>query len=92
MDISDWRKRIDALDEKLVELLNERSRYAADVGHLKRRDGKPIYQPEREQEILDHVQRINRGPLDNRTLKRLFECIRDEARVVERQGDKGESS
>jgi chorismate mutase-like protein len=91
MDISDWRKRIDELDEKLVELLNERSRCAAEVGHLKRQANRPIYQPEREQEILEHVQSINKGPLGNDALKRLFERILDEARIVEQQADEENS-
>ncbi len=85
MDIDDWRKKIDELDAKLVELLNQRSACAAEIGQLKQKDGQPIYSPEREREILDQVQRLNRGPLGNDALKRLFERILDEARVVEKQ-------
>ena len=85
MSIEDWRKKIDELDAKLVELLNQRSRCAAEIGKLKQKDGQPIYSPEREREILEQVQRLNRGPLGNDALKRLFERILDEARVVEKQ-------
>ncbi len=85
MDIEDWRKKIDELDAKLVELLNRRSACAAEIGKLKQKDGQPIYSPEREREILDQVQRLNHGPLGNDALKRLFERILDEARVVEKQ-------
>lgn len=85
MDIKEWRKRIDELDEQLVRLLNRRSRYAAEVGRLKRRANQAVYQPEREQEILERVQRMNGGPLGNDALKRLFERILDEARTVEQQ-------
>lgn len=91
MDISDWRKRIDELDAKLVELLNERSRCATEIGHLKRKIKEAVYQPEREREILERVQRINQGPLGNDALKRLFERILDEARVVEQQAGDDES-
>ena len=83
MDIADWRKRINELDEKLVELLNERSRCAAEIGKLKREAKMPLYQPEREGEILARVQEMNGGPLGNDALRRLFERILDEARVVE---------
>ena len=92
MDIEDWRKRIDELDEQLVKLLNERSRCAAEVGQLKRSAGLPLYQPEREREILERVQKVNGGPLGNDALKRLFERILDEARVVEQDADKGKKS
>lgn len=85
MDINDWRKRIDELDAKLVELLNERSRAVAEIGRLKRKSGQPIYQPEREREILERVQALNRGPLRNEALKRLFERILDEARALEQE-------
>lgn len=85
MDINDWRKRIDELDAKLVELLNERSRSVAAIGKLKRKSGQPIYQPEREREILERVQGLNRGPLRNEALRRLFERILDEARALEQE-------
>ena len=84
MDISDWRKRIDGIDEKLVELLNQRARAAAAIGKLKQKAGQPLYQPAREREILERVQQLNGGPLGNAQLKRLFERIVDEARAVER--------
>jgi len=85
MDINDWRKRIDELDAELVELLNERSRCVAEIGQLKRKTGQSIYQPEREREILERLQALNRGPLRNEALKRLFERILDEARAMEQE-------
>jgi len=85
MSVGDWRKKIDELDAKLVELLNERSRCAAEIGKLKRNDGEPIFSPRREQEILERVQKLNRGPLGNEAVRRLFERILDEARVVEKE-------
>ena len=36
MDIADWRKRIDALDEQIVKLLNERAACAIAIGEIKR--------------------------------------------------------
>ncbi len=83
MDISDWRRRIDGIDEKLVELLNQRARAAAAIGKLKRAASEPVYQPQRENEVLEQVQKLNVGPLSNQQLKRLFECIVDEARRIE---------
>ena len=85
MDVGEWRKKIDELDAKLVELLNERSRCAAEIGKLKRKDGEPIFSPRREREILERVQKLNRGPLGNEAVRRLFERILDDARVVEKE-------
>ena len=39
MDISDWRKKIDELDRKLVELLSQRAQAAHEIGKLKRQRG-----------------------------------------------------
>jgi chorismate mutase len=83
-DLEDLRKRIDLLDESLVRLLNSRAACALEIGRLKREMGIPIYQPEREAEVLKNVQAINTGPLDQDAIKRLFERIIDEARHLER--------
>ena len=84
MNISDWRRRMDEIDKKLVELLNERSQCALEVGKLKRAAGMPIYQPARENEVLANAARNNKGPLSNAAIRRLFERIIDEARSAER--------
>ena len=46
-----------------------------------------IYQPAREAEVLAHVAGVNRGPLDDGAIRRLFERIIDEARRLERIAD-----
>lgn len=78
------RERIDALDEQLVRLLNERAACALEIGRAKEALGLAVYQPEREREVLDHVAGVNRGPLDAQAMRRLFERIIDEARRLER--------
>jgi chorismate mutase len=83
-DLEDLRKRIDLLDASLVKLLNARAACALEIGRLKRDLGMPIYQPEREAEVVRNVQAANMGPLDQPAIKRLFERIIDEARHLER--------
>jgi chorismate mutase len=84
MSLSDWRRRIDELDRKLVELLNERSRCALEIGKLKQQQNLPLYQPDREKEVLENAERNNQGPLSDAAIRRLFERIIDEARAAER--------
>ena len=84
MSIADWRRRIDEIDRKLVELLNERSHCVLEIGRIKKQDGSPLYQPDREREVLAAVERANQGPLSVAAIRRLFERILDEARSVER--------
>ncbi|HYT69476.1 MAG TPA: chorismate mutase [Vicinamibacterales bacterium] len=91
-DLEDLRKRIDLLDESLVRLLNARAACALEIGRVKRGMGVPIYQPEREAEVLKNVQAINNGPLDQAAIKRLFERIIDEARHLERIAEEVQSN
>jgi len=84
MNLGDWRRRIDELDKKLVELLNERSHCALEIGKLKQAQRLPLYQPDREREVLENAERNNGGPLTNAAIRRLFERIIDEARAAER--------
>ena len=85
--VESLRKRIDELDEQLVRLLSARAACALEVGRAKKALGVQIYQPTRESEVLAHVARVNRGPLDDGAIRRLFERIIDEARRLERMAD-----
>jgi|RhiMetdeSRZDD1v2_1073273.scaffolds.fasta_scaffold633550_2 chorismate mutase len=83
-EIDAWRRRIDAIDEQLMGLLNSRSACAVEIGRIKRALGLPVYSPEREAWILDRVMRENPGPLDATAVRRVFERIIDESRRLER--------
>ena len=86
MDIPDWRKKIDELDRRLVELLSERARAAVEIGRLKRNTNLPIYEPERERIVFENVQQMNQGPLPGRDLVRIFERIIDVMRNIQKEG------
>ena len=85
MDIEDWRKQIDELDEKLVALLSERARAAVEIGKLKRNTSLPIYEPDRERTVFDNVQAVNPGPLPGRDLVRIYERIIDVMRNIQKE-------
>ena len=80
-DITRHRADIDALDEQIVALLNERAKHAAAIGKLKGNDG--AYRPEREAEVLRRVAAANGGPLANAALGRLFTEIISACRALE---------
>jgi chorismate mutase-like protein len=79
-DFDTLRKRIDEIDAELVALLSERAECALAIGRLKEAQGLPIYQPDREVQVLTNVRGANRGPLDGDAVVRLFERNIDEAR------------
>ncbi len=84
-DIEHWRDKIDETDKKLVELLNDRARFADEIGKIKEQLGLEAYSPEREKEVLRNILKHNRGPLNDLALRRLFERIIDESRKLERE-------
>jgi len=85
MDIVDWRKKIDELDRRLVEMLNQRAQAAHEIGKLKRNVGMPIYEPDREQAVFGNVRKLNRGPLPDRDLLRIYERIMDVMRQIQKE-------
>ena len=84
MDIADWRKRIDDIDSQLVKLINERARIAQEIGRLKRNSQAPIYEPEREKLVFEHVCRVNGGPLPDRSLIQVYERLIDVMRNLQK--------
>jgi chorismate mutase-like protein len=85
MDIEDWRKKIDGLDRRLVELLSERARAAVEIGRLKRNTNLPVYEPDRERIVFTNVQAANSGPLPGRDLVRIYERIIDVMRNIQKE-------
>jgi chorismate mutase/prephenate dehydratase len=77
IDLSNIRERIDAVDCKIQELINERARYAQQVGISKGELSSAVdyYRPEREAEVLRAVLERNEGPLRDEEMLRLFREI-----------------
>ena len=84
MDIAEWRKKIDELDLRLVELLNQRAKAAQEIGRLKRNTQMPIYEPDREKKIFENVRKANRGPLPDNELRHVYERIIDVMRNIQK--------
>lgn len=69
------RKKIDLIDGKLLNLLNQRLRIAIEVGNIKKKMGEKIRDSHRELEVLERLKLENNGPLKNEDLKKIFERI-----------------
>ena len=85
MSIDDWRKKIDELDQKLVDLLNERASAARQIGLLKRNSQLPIYEPDREKQVIANIKQFNHGRLPERDLMQLYERIMDVMRKIQHE-------
>ncbi|MDR2113280.1 MAG: prephenate dehydratase [Candidatus Accumulibacter sp.] len=77
---------MDAIDEKLLELLNRRARCAQKVGECKARRGEGdfIYRPEREAQILRRIQEKNAGPLSSESVTWFFREVMSACLSLER--------
>jgi chorismate mutase-like protein len=83
MELSDWRKRIDALNLRLLELLNERAKCAQAIAEIKKRKMLPVLDGERERQVIETMLARNAGPLPDDSVRRIFECVMAEHRRLE---------
>ena len=76
-DLGEIRKRINEVDEQLQALINERARFAQQVGVAKGELASAVdyYRPEREAEVLRGIIERNDGPLRDEEMLRLFREI-----------------
>ena len=81
--LSDIRRKIDALDTRLVQLLSARARLAQQAWQAK--GGAAAYKAEREAQVLRRVRGLNQGPLSGAALSRLFTEIMSACRALEDQ-------
>lgn len=83
--LAECRRKIDVLDVRLLELLNERTRIVEEIGKIKQHMSLPIYEPRREEEVFRNVTTNNAGPLSAEAVKRVFERIIDEMRNIQKE-------
>jgi len=74
-DLDKLRIEIDAIDEKLVALFNQRARCVLQIGRYKQQNQQAVYEPKREESVLANVTSSNRGPLPNEELATIYTAI-----------------
>ena len=83
--IDNVRERMDAIDDELLRLFNERAKLALEIGRMKKDLGLPIYIPSREEQIITRVQQENPGPLSPTSIARLYQQLIQESRALEEE-------
>ncbi len=81
--LQDIRRKIDALDARLVKLISARAKIAQQVGKIK--NGALVYRPEREAQVLRRVSELNAGPMPSAALRRIYSEIMSACRALEDQ-------
>jgi chorismate mutase/prephenate dehydratase len=83
--LSALRERIDALDRQLLGLLNQRAALALEVGEVKKRNGSPVFRPEREAQVIEGLKAANAGPLKNDSLVSIWREVMSACRSLEQK-------
>ena len=84
-NIDELREQMDAIDDELLRLFNERAKLALEIGRMKKDLGLPIYIPSREEQIITRVQQENPGPLPPTSIARLYQQLIQESRTLEEE-------
>ena len=80
-DLQHLRAQIDAIDEQVLALINQRAQHAQTIGRLK---NGTVYRPEREAQVLRRIKDMNTGPLSDETAARLFREIMSACLALEK--------
>ena len=83
--VRELRERVDEVDRELIRALNERARIVQEIMALKAEVGAPVYDPKREEEILQRVVEQNMGPIYDSSMRDIFELILHRIRDLEIQ-------
>jgi chorismate mutase len=83
-----YRKQIDSLDQRIVELIQQRARLVEEVGNIKREAQLPVTVPAREQQVIERAQELaGGGPLPAEAVGRIYQKLVEEMRNWEAKLD-----
>lgn len=82
-----WRDQIDQLDKQILQLLNQRAQAALEIGKIKENldSDDSILKPEREAQIITHLQNLNAGPITSASVQAVWTEVISSCRGLERQ-------
>ncbi len=81
--LPELRIHIDAIDVQLLALLNQRATLANEVGEIKKKEGSPVYRPEREAAVIQRLQKSNDGPMPHAGIAHVWREIMSACRSLE---------
>lgn len=84
MSLQQLRQKIDALDAKIVALLNERADITLAIGNEKIKNGQSIYAPHREKEVLARIKALSKGPMKAEAFEAIYREIMSASLALEK--------
>ncbi len=82
--IGDRRAKIDAVDDRILDLLDERAKCVQEIGNLKESGGRSVYVASRELEIFERLEKDHQGPFPTNAIRNVFREIISASRSVEK--------
>jgi chorismate mutase len=83
-----YRQQIDSLDQRIVELIQQRARVVEEVGKIKRQAHLAVTVPRREQEVIQKAEELAKGgPLPAEAVGRIYQKLVEEMRNWEAKLD-----
>ena len=79
-----YREKIDEIDKKIINLLNERIVNVLEIGKIKEKHKLPFYHPEREKKIYNKLMEYNKGDFPNHAIENIFREIISASRSLEK--------
>ena len=84
MALQQLRSKIDALDKKIVTLINDRAQISLSIGHEKIKSGQPIYAPARELDVLNRIKALNKGPMTAKAFEAIYREVMSASLALEK--------
>lgn len=75
LNLETLRSRVDGLNMKILDLINERATVVQEIGKVKEKQGVNRYDPIREREMLNFLREYNNGPIPNGIMEQIFKGI-----------------
>lgn len=83
MSLADWRRKVDEVDRRILELVSKRAKYVEEIGKEKAVSSKKTFIPVREKQIYARLRKLNPGPLSDTAVKGVFREIISACRALE---------
>ena len=77
------RAKIDAIDARIIRLLNQRAKLALQIGKAKRKGRQEAYAPDREQQVLKNLTKAHSGPFPEQVLRNIYQEVISACRALQ---------
>jgi len=84
MSLKNLRRKIDLTDKNILQLLTKRTEFVLSVAKIKKQKNLSIYVPDREKEVYSKLEKLNKGLLDNKSLRAIYREIMSSALNIEK--------